>query len=160
MKLTVLGVGNRIMMDEGIGVRVAELLKKDRAWLADQKEVEILLSKADVNASLKLCVKKTEQGRRLFLLDACQMGNEPGCIHHFDLKTILEGTKPPTYLHDSSLLHAMKKSRVPFEGSLVAIEVARVRIGLHPSREILFRMEDLVHQVKMLVQKETQEPAV
>lgn len=160
MKLTVLGVGNRIMMDDGIGVKVAELLKKDREWMANQKEVEILLSRNDVNASLKLCVEKTEQGRRLLLLDACQMGGDPGSIHHFDLRTVLEGSKPPTYLHDSSLLQAMKKSRVPFQGRLIAIEVARVQIGLHPSRELLSRMDDLVRQVKMLVQKETEEPAM
>ena len=131
MKTLVVGLGNPILGDDGIGIRVAQAVAKYMC-VADL-EVEFL------EASLGgLALAEQLQGYdRVILVDAIQTpGGKPGAVYRLNLDDL------PTYhadsIHDTSLTTALQVFRhqgghVPGQITIIAIEA----VNLHDFGETL-----------------------
>jgi len=99
-KLLVLGIGNEILTDDGIGIRLVEDLQK-KAFPAG-----IVFEKGTVGG---LEILEMIQGyREVLFLDAIKTRNgEPGEIYHMVLSDFLE-TLHLSNLHDVSFIEAIR----------------------------------------------------
>jgi hydrogenase maturation protease len=127
MKTLILGLGNPILTDDGVGVRVAEAV---RAALPADSPVEV----REVSLG-GLTLMETMVGYdRVILIDAWQSQNgQPGAVHRITLED-LQAVAPTWHsasVHDTSLLTALEMGRrlglpLPQEMIIYAIEVENI----------------------------------
>ncbi len=135
MKTLVLGLGNPILTDDGVGVRVAEAV---REALPPNTSIEV--SEASVGG-LRL-MERVLGYDRVILIDAIYRpsttanqapSDKPGTIHRMtltDLKTI-SPTQHSASAHDTSLITALEMAQrmelpLPREFIIYAIEVENI----------------------------------
>jgi hydrogenase maturation protease len=117
-KTLVLGLGNPILTDDGVGLRVAEELEK-----------RLSRAQADViGASLAgLDLLETLAGyERVIIVDAMQTGGPPGKVYRLDLNTF-QSTRHAASPHDVNLATALELGKklglkLPTEIDIFAIE--------------------------------------
>ena len=127
MKTLVLGLGNPILTDDGVGVRVAEAI---RAALPLDTQVEI--DEASVGG-LEL-LERLLGYQRVFLIDAFHPGQEqPGTIHRLGLDDLrqMRPTQHSASAHDTTLVTAWAIAQqmdlpLPDELIIYAIEVENI----------------------------------
>jgi len=129
-KTLVVGVGNLLLGDEGLGVHVARELERRRAELPEG--VEIL----DAGTSLLDQLARLADCREAILVDAVELGGAPGTLYRIDdlLRGLPEGPEPPSVsLHDLDLIAALRIGRVlgllPERVSLIGAEPRSVAPG-------------------------------
>ena len=115
MKTLVLGLGNWIVADDSIGLRVAAELAR---MLADRDDVEV---SEDYWGGLRL-MERLVGYERAIVIDAITTGAAPGTIHHLTPDAI--PTQRSAAAHDMNLPTALELGR-------------QAGLGLPPNREIL-----------------------
>ncbi len=102
----VIGVGNVLLGDEGVGVHIVNRLKR----LSLPKGVEIVECGT---AGLRI-LNAMEEARKAIVVDAVRMGAPAGTIHHFSLgDSVTEDTSLRlTSLHELDLVAAIKIGRL------------------------------------------------
>ena len=139
--LTVLGIGNILMRDEGIGVRLMEAVRDARDWPSD---VEFI----DGGAGGLSLLNVIESAERLVVFDAAEMQLVPGECRTFspeDLAADRPGGR--ITMHDVSFLEALELcerfSRRP-PTVIFAIEPKTVEFGRQLSDELSSAFDRLV----------------
>jgi hydrogenase maturation protease len=127
MKILVIGLGNPILTDDGVGVLVAE---KVRAKLPEDTQVDI----TEVSVGGLTLMEKMIDYDRVILVDSfLRLEGCPGKIHKMtlnDLKSI-SPTQHSASPHDANLITALETGRkmglsLPDEITIYAIEVENV----------------------------------
>jgi hydrogenase maturation protease len=127
MKTLVLGLGNPILTDDGVGVLVAESV---RAHLPQDTPVDI----SEVSVGGLTLMESMIGYDRVILIDAYQTSNpQPGTIHRMDLEELqtITPTQHSASPHDASLVTALQAGRrmgltLPREITIYAVEVENV----------------------------------
>jgi hydrogenase maturation protease len=128
MKTLVLGLGNPILTDDGVGVRVAEAV---RAALSPDSPIEV--SEASVGG-LEL-MERLLGFERVILIDALHGSHycQPGAIHKMTLDDLraISPTQHSASAHDTSLVMALDLAgrmdfALPQELTIYAIEVENI----------------------------------
>jgi len=143
-RILVLGLGNILLGDEGVGVRVVERLQ---ALYEFPQEVQVL----DGGTLALDLLPYVEDAGRLLVIDALEMGAEPGTIAR------LEGDEVPAFLsvkispHQvglADLLAAARlRDRYPRELVLWGVQPGVMSPGLELSSPVAAQVEVLVYRV-------------
>jgi len=130
-KTLIIGLGNPILTDDGVGVKVAQELE-DRIDL--EKHPELTITEASAGG-LRL-MEALLGYDRVILIDAFYLDpetNNPGKIHHLTLDDLREvsPTQHSTSAHDTSLVTALDAAeqmgyQIPEEFSIYAVEVENI----------------------------------
>lgn len=131
MKTLIIGLGNPILTDDGVGVQVARKIEK-RVDL--KRHPELTITEASVGG-LRL-MEAVLDYQRVVLIDAYYLHPEstiPGRIHRLgldDLRTV-SPTQHSTSAHDTSLVTALDAAqkmgyKVPEEFIIYAVEVENI----------------------------------
>ncbi len=150
MKTLVLGVGNILLSDEGVGVHVIRLLRERYRF---PREVEIL---DGGTLSLDL-LPYVENAGRLLVVDAVQMDAPPGTVAR------LEGEQVPAVLnlkyspHQAGLSDLLAAARLlgrsPAEVVLWGVQPASLEVGLELSPIVAAQVENLIRNVLAELQR-------
>jgi len=140
-RISVLGIGNILLSDEGVGVHAVNAIKKKYAF---SPEIEIL-DGGTMGLDL-LPVFQTQN--KIIIIDAVDFKKEPGHVG------AIEGNKIPTVLNTklsvhhigfSDLLYAAKLTRdIPPEVYLVGIQPKSLDVSLEMTDEIRTRLDDVI----------------
>jgi hydrogenase maturation protease len=125
----VMGIGNVLLKDEGIGCHVVHALGE-----ADLSDVEIIDGGTSLDV-LQLC----EDADKLIIVDAVRGGGMPGQIYRFRVGDITLEQKPLLSLHDMSLIDSLKLMRLwhNIDGAvIIGIEPKDIGWGLELSPEL------------------------
>jgi len=140
MGMKVIGIGNRIMTDDAIGVMIAESLEEALENLG----VEVIIGETDV----EYCLSFIDDGDFLFIIDATLYGLEPGTL------TVQEINKEKIYAkeeysqHQISLVKLIGICNVKnISGYILGIEVLEVDFGIELSNIIKARFDDIKSKV-------------
>lgn len=144
-RTVVLGVGNPIMKDDGIGLRVAQAIQPGMAG----RNIEVVLGETDVSYCLD-CICADDF---LVVLDAMYMGEEPGAVRAIPLARAISGRALPQTVHEMNVLDAITAAFPAMRGYLIGIEPAVVGIGFDLSNCIKKRFDRICADVDMLIQK-------
>jgi hydrogenase maturation protease len=126
----VLGIGNILMADDGVGPRVVEELEKLK-----ESALPASVDLIEGGTSGLALVDWLEGRTKLIVIDAILEGGEPGSIHRMVPDDLDEGSSAAVSLHDFGLPDALRMARQ------LGFAPAQVIIFGIVAKEILPRME-------------------
>ena len=141
-RIVVLGVGNILLKDEGIGVRVAEEIKRRYEF---PENVDIV----DGGTQGLWLMPTIQETDRLIVVDAVLGGGEPGTIYRLEREDLPTGLRAKQSAHDSDLVEALNLCNLLGNGpkSVVVIGIQPQDIqpyGLELTEKIASKIEDLI----------------
>ncbi|HYA42181.1 MAG TPA: hydrogenase maturation protease [Syntrophobacteraceae bacterium] len=141
-RVVVLGVGNELLKDEGIGVHVARELARRTITFP----VEIIEA-----GTVPDCWQGDEPVGKLVVIDAVYGGGEPGAIYRFTPEDVEFESSMMTSVHQISLVDSLKLSEVtgnkPQKTVIIGVEPKEVAWGTELSEELRGRIHDVVRIV-------------
>jgi hydrogenase maturation protease len=140
-RISVLGIGNILLSDEGVGVHAVNAIKKKYAF---SPEIEIM-DGGTMGLDL-LPVFQTQD--KIIIIDAVDFNKEPGhvgAIEGNNIPTVLNTKLSVHHIGFSDLLYAAKLLReTPPEVYLVGIQPKSFAVGLEMTDEIRTRLDDII----------------
>lgn len=140
--MVVLGVGNELLKDEGLGVHAARALAAE-LWA---NNLEVIESGSALDA-----LPGGRQIGKLVVIDAVCGGGEPGSIYRFTPDDIELEPARVASLHELSLLDGLKLSEVagikPAETVIIGVEPKDVDYGTELSAEVESRLPEVLRIV-------------
>ncbi len=141
MRTLILGIGNLLLCDEGVGVHVARVLQQEGL----PENVVIL----DVGTAFLEALPEIERADRIIIVDAMQADHAPGTIYRVPFEDCV---KPDCI----ASLHGFDLSRViylagretPPETVVIGVEPARIEWGTELSPKILEMVPSIVETLK------------
>jgi hydrogenase maturation protease len=144
-EIIVLGLGNPLMSDEGIGVCVVERLQKQAAKFPHAEFIDAGTGGMNV---LHLIANR----KKAVIVDCAMMGEKPGTIKRFtpdDIKSVKQISH--LSLHDVDILKVLELSRqlgeCPEEVIIFGIEPAKIEQGGTTSAIIAAMIDEYVEIV-------------
>lgn len=106
-KLLVLGVGNILMMDEGVGVHaIHEFWKKKQDF--DETQIDFI----DGGTFTQDIFYLFETYQQILVLDIVRAGNAAGTIYSLDEDDLVKNEKQVLSLHDTDLLDSLDMAQM------------------------------------------------
>jgi hydrogenase maturation protease len=143
-KTVVLGAGNELMKDEGVGVHTIRALRAELPRL--NTDVELIDSGTSTDLSYLAHGVDT-----LIIIDAVKGGCEPGTIYRFNADHLVSDTGVATSLHQVGIIESLRMMELtggkPIQTVVIGIEPAEVDIGLELSQEIQTLMPKIIQTV-------------
>jgi hydrogenase maturation protease len=137
--MLVIGIGSLIMTDDGIGVRVADIIKdKLRAY-----DIEVILGETDV----QYCLNEIRSDDFLVVIDSMMQGKEPGSLEIFPLQDVEKSIGKLHSQHDLSLMDAVTLNFPGIRGCLIGIEAEEIGFGIELSDALRERLERICENV-------------
>ena len=142
-KTTVLGVGNLLLSDEGVGVHVVKRLM----GMALPPEVEVI----DGGVSGLGLMNIVARADHLIVIDAVRAGGPPGSIYRFGSEDLT--AHPDTYkmsVHEIGILEVLNLSR--FVGqtpktTIIGVEPKSMEMGMDLSPEIQAKVPRVIELI-------------
>ena len=145
MKTAIIGMGNPLMSDEGIGVRVVARLQ----GTALSEAADVL----DLGTSGISVLHEFEGREKVIFVDCAMMGLEPGTIRRFtpdDVET--RKVQTGVSLHEGDLLSTIALARrlgtCPEQIVIFGIQPKTVEFGEHLSPELAERLDDYTAEIR------------
>ena len=141
--ILILGVGNILLSDEGVGVRVIEVMK----GMILPDDVELL----DGGTALMTLLDSLGNREKVIIIDAVKGGNKPGTLYRFTPAEI--GTKKHMLasLHEIGLLEALAMDEflgsAPHNVTIYGIEPKELSWGLELSPEVAAMIPRVIERV-------------
>lgn len=149
--ISVVGIGNILMQDEGLGVRAIEYLKKHYKY--DEDKVQVL-DGGTLGLDLLPYIGGT---KKLLLVDAINKRDDSGKFFHFTNESLNEYFSNQISVHDlgvNDLLATLKITGEPIEDVIVmGYAPFVVDIGLDLTEEMLPLIPPLAQKIDDVVQK-------
>lgn len=142
-KVAVVGIGNALLKDEGIGVHVARALRE--AIETSRSDVDIIDGGTSPDVLFLL-----EGVHKLILVDAVKGGGNPGTIYRFHPNDVVSEGKYITSVHQIGLLDSLRM--IKYYGKLdniviIGVEPKEIDWGLELSSELNKKLPDIVKTV-------------
>ncbi len=140
----IVGVGNILLKDEGIGVHVVRALQ-EMSLASPKGEVEVVDGGTSPSA-----FDTAEGADKLIIVDAARGGGEPGTVYRFAPDEVSGERKLLASLHDLGLmdsLRMMEAGNPPRETVIIGVEPAEVDWGLELTPALRERLPDVVRLV-------------
>ncbi|MGB6063406.1 MAG: HyaD/HybD family hydrogenase maturation endopeptidase [Desulfomonilaceae bacterium] len=144
-RIVVLGVGNILLRDEGVGVRVVEELQR-RYLLPEQVQV------IDGGTQGLWLMSTIQQADRLIVVDAVLGRDEPGTLYRLVGEDLPKGLRAKQSAHDSDLVEALNLCSLldaaPKSVVVVGVEPENIQpFGLELTETVAARVDELVLRV-------------
>jgi len=138
-RLAIVGVGNLLLQDEGVGIHVIQALKKGSLPQFDCVEL------IDGGTTLPPLPKNLD---KLIIIDAAQGGGEPGIIYRLSPDDIDSGDAPIISPHQLSLKESLRlmelENEKPKKVIIFGVEPKTIDWGLELSPELKEKMPQLI----------------
>lgn len=146
-KISVIGIGNLLMGDDGVGIRVIEVLK--------QEELPSNVSVFD-GATRAFDVLEYMEGRdKAVIVDAFKKNGPPGSIYRFsfDPEIGIPDESLNLSMHDINFLDALKVSKgiykIPPEIVIIGIEPEILEFSYELSSKLKIAIPRIINKVKL-----------
>lgn len=144
IKTVVIGIGSRIMTDDGIGIfLVEELMERAR-----EPHTIYVIGETDV----EFCLDEVMDYERVIVIDAYMSNKQPGEITAVSLEELDDDKERSLYsVHGMHLLNRMRYNRNCRTVLLIGIEPFRVDYGFTLSNELQSCYAQILHEVSRLI---------
>jgi hydrogenase maturation protease len=141
-RIVVVGVGNLLLKDEGIGIHVVKSLQD----IDLPPDVQLI----DGGTSPDL-IAYTRAGDKLIIVDAAKAGGEPGTIYRFQPGDLSGEEGTFVSAHELGLEHNLRLMSLtgnePGEIIIIGVEPKEIEWGTELSAELLHRLPEIVKTV-------------
>ncbi|WP_102692216.1 hydrogenase maturation protease [Rummeliibacillus pycnus] len=143
--IIVLGIGNRLMMDDGVGIYLAEEI----ALQNKNSTIQYIIGESDV----EYCIGLIEKATFVILLDAIFSGCDPGDVTVYPLES-LNGFHTldisPHNLHLFQILH-LSKDRI--KGYIIGVEPYEIKFNIGLSEKLEQQWGIIIKNVENIIDK-------
>ncbi len=143
-KIVVLGMGNLLLKDEGVGVHVAHAMQE----ISYPNNVDLEVIDGGTLPDVPISFGEAD---KLIVVDAVKARGEPGAIYRFHLKDIKVDDKMLTSLHQISLLENLRLmeefGQKPKDVVIIGIEPEDMNWGLELSPNLQQRIPQIIKVV-------------
>ena len=144
----VLGLGNLLLRDEGIGVHIVRILEEQKILPPSVELVDGGVATLDV-------VEMFDENDRLIVVDTVQGGEEPGTIYRFRPNDVKSKYSSTTSLHQLTFLEALRMAgqigKVPADITIIGVEPAEMSYSMELSPIIEKKIPTILELVKECV---------
>ncbi len=140
MAKLVVGIGNALLRDEGVGCHVVHALEK-----ASIPDTEVI----DGGTSMDIPLLSLGADK-VIIVDAVKGGGRPGEIYRFDIEDVALENRPFLSLHDMGLVDSLRLVKMLHPVSevvVVGVEPKEIDWGLELSAELQEKMPQIVDAV-------------
>jgi hydrogenase maturation protease len=153
MKILILGIGNTLLSDEGVGVHVIRAMAQDAS--PDDEEIE-LVDGGTLSFTLAGPIGDAEA---LIVVDAAQLKEAPGSLRVFEgeaMDRFLIGNRKSS-VHEVGLMDLMSIARLtdtwPEQRALVAIQPDKVDWGDDPTAPVAAAVPLACERIRSLIRE-------
>ncbi len=143
-RIAVLGIGNVLMEDEGVGVHVVNRLEKEYDFSPSIQLIDGGVTGTDLLPYL-------EENDRVIIVDAVNFEEEPGFIGSIENDDILTRLTTKMSLHHLGITDVLSSLKLlgtgPEEIFLVGIQPASINLTMELSDTIITRMDRIIEVV-------------
>jgi hydrogenase maturation protease len=144
-RIIILGVGNILLRDEGVGVRVVEQLERDFSFPENVRLVD--------GGTQGLWLMSTiQESDHLIVVDAVLGRGEPGTLYRLEKDDLPKGLRAKQSAHDSDLIEALNLCELldagPKSVTVIGIEPADIQpYGLELTEKVAAKVDELAEKV-------------
>ena len=141
--ILVLGIGNILLRDEGVGVRVIEHMQEIR--LPDNVE---LVDGGTGGADL---LEVLAERQKVIVVDAVQADCDPGVVIRFTEEDLVQSDQASMSLHEIGLAESLIMTRqlncAPKEVVILGIKPKNIECGLELSKEVMASVPKVIELI-------------
>ena len=149
--IKVFGIGNILLCDDGIGVKVAKYLLENKHML--NRNIEVIIGETDY----MYCLDNIEKGDRVIILDSTYFNIPPGMVTKTPLEKCDEFVSGDITSHDINLLKALRTEYRDIDGYLIVIEIDKIDYKLDLSEVLNEKFNDICYSVARKINKLSKE---
>ena len=141
-KTLIVGMGNLIYKDEGIGVHVVQEMKK----MELPGHIELL----DIGTSTMDLIAYLDGVKKLIVIDAMKAEGKPGTIYKCKPEDLIPKAETPVSLHDIGVLETLtmaKKMGMEIETVIIGVEPEVMDWGMELTEELEKRIPSIIEAV-------------
>ncbi len=139
--IKIIGIGNILLCDDGIGVRVVEAMKKN--FLGINEQVAVMAGETD----FYYCLDNIYSGDFIILIDSTYLGIEPGTITVLTLNECDKYVDDFTTEHGDNLVDILRREHREINGYLIGIEAERIGFSLELSSVLQDKFQEICLRV-------------
>lgn len=140
-KIIVLGIGNVLMMDDGIGIYLIEQLSK----LNRTPHVSFVIGESDIDYCLDEIMKATF----VIIVDAVYSGTEPGELTLYPLANLHEYQTLDLSAHNYHLFQSLYQQKEAVKGYLIGVEPHEIKFHIGLSQNLQKKWETTLQDVSL-----------
>ncbi len=152
-EVVIVGIGNKLMMDDGIGVSVVELMYKQNT----HPELKYIAGETDVD----FCVNQIENASDVIIIDAAYLGLEPGELGVYPINNVLNNKIRPINAHEADILYDISLNgqhqnnstitNETLKGLFIGIEPAEIGYSMGLSKTLKESFENIIVAVEKII---------
>ena len=138
MNTKIIAIGNRLMEDDSVAIKIAEALYENLIELG----VVVIIGETD----FEFCLSKIDEEDFIIVLDATKLGLNAGEITLYDLKDI-KSKKNSLTQHGYNFVDALMNYSKGINGKFIGIEGNSFHFSLALSNELENKFQDICKKV-------------
>lgn len=139
--IKVFGIGNILLCDDGIGVRVVEKLEKEIKEI--NRDTEVIIGETDY----LYCLNEIDYDDIVIIIDSTYLNKNPGDVSYFDFKDWHRFFSKFTSQHESNLVKAILTEKPDIKPYLIGIEVSNVDFSIELSDILKDKFDNICLEV-------------
>lgn len=142
MKVKLFALGNVVMKDDGIAIKIANLMEAELTGMG----IEVIYGETDIG----YCLSQLTSEDYLILMDASCLGKQAGRITILSLQESLWyhfGTNQ----HDLNFIHLLQCYYPCQDGIIIAIEAQDAGVGLELSSCLQDQLPEISEEVRIII---------
>ncbi|MGG1629832.1 hydrogenase maturation protease [Rossellomorea sp. NRS-1567] len=144
-KIIVLGIGNQLMMDDGIGIYLVEELSK----LNHAPHISFLIGESDID----YCMDQIKKATFVIIVDAVLSGNKPGELTVYPLDNLHEYQTLDISAHNFHLFQSLYQQRESIKGYLIGVEPYEIRFHIGLSNSLKERWKTILEEASATIDR-------
>ncbi|WP_066496880.1 hydrogenase maturation protease [Abyssisolibacter fermentans] len=149
--IKVIGIGNRVMSDDGIAIHVLEKIKDEIKMISP--EIEVIIGETD----FVYCLNKINNNDYVIIVDSTFLGLESGKVTLLSFNSIAQYKNFSFTQHDASLINRILNYKSSVKGCIIGIEIYSADYGFDISNILRKRFKnickDTLYQIKTVIYK-------
>jgi hydrogenase maturation protease len=141
-KILIVGIGNMVCRDEGIGVHVIQEM--------EDMEFPSHIQLVDIGTSIMDLISHLEGVKKLIIIDAMNLGGAPGAIYKCKPEDLMSKGEESISLHEVSLLETLtmaKKMGKEIDTVIIGVEPKVIDWGVELSEEVKQKIPAIIEAV-------------
>ncbi|MDM5315429.1 hydrogenase maturation protease [Fictibacillus sp. b24] len=142
-KILILGIGNQLMMDDGLGIYIVEELQKTFAL----QGVTYVSGESDID----FCIGQIEDATNVIIIDAAVSGTNPGQVSTYPIADLHQQQSLDISPHNIHLFQVLYQQRNRLRGYLIGIEPFEVKFHIGLSERMIYEWDYVIAEVKKIL---------
>jgi hydrogenase maturation protease len=141
-KILIVGVGNILCRDEGVGIHVIQEM--------EGMELPDHIKLLDIGTSTPDLISHLENVKKLIVIDALKAGESPGTIYRCRPEDLLANEEGPISLHEIGLMETLtmaKKMGREIDTVIIGVEPKVLDWGVELSEEVKKKIPAIIEAV-------------